>query len=35
MTAGDFKGEIVIDTDEHLKTDTQLKVLAGLRPALQ
>ena len=47
MAAGDFKdefvpvtiktrkGEIVIDTDEHPKPDTQLEVLAGLRPAFQ
>ena len=35
MAAGDFKGEIVIDTDENLKPDTQRKVLAGLRPVLQ
>ena len=47
MAAGDFtdeivpvtiknrKAEIVIDTDEHPKPDTQLEVLAGLRPAFQ
>ena len=47
MAAGDFKdeivpvtiktrkGEIVVDTDEHPKPDTQLEVLAGLRPAFQ
>ena len=47
MAAGDFKdeivpvtiktrkGEIVIDTDEHPKPDTQLEVLEGLRPAFQ
>ena len=47
MAAGDFtdeivpvtiknrNGENVIDTDEHPKPDTQLEVLAGLRPAFQ